>query len=187
MLRFAPLAFLTLTAFTGCAGCGKSAAKQEPPASAPAGPEKISVPGPSAEKESAPAPPAQDNPQFHLKDEEGTLTVAKVDAKVGSEATASIKVQPAVGYHVSQDFPIELKLEAPDGIKLSKTPLTAGGRDKSKGDAETLTEQLLEFGVKVTANTAGTYEIKGMFKFGVCDKDSCHPKKQPITIQLAAK
>ena len=25
----------------------------------------------------------------------------------------------------------------------------------------------------------GSYEIKGMFKFGVCDKDSCHPKKQP--------
>jgi hypothetical protein len=185
MLRSAPLAFLVLFTISGFAGCGKPATKQEAPTNGSVGPEKIAVPG-SNQQVSA-TPPAPDNPQFHLKDEEGTLTVDKVDAKVGSEAVASIKVQPATGYHVSQDYPIELKLDAPDGIKVAKTPLTAGGRDKSKGDAQTLTEQLLEFAVKATADKPGTYEIKGMFKFGVCDQDSCHPKKQPITIQIAAK
>ena len=72
------------------------------------------------------------------------------------------------------------------GVTLTKTELTAGGRDKTQGDADTLSEQLLAFGVKATADKPGAYEIKGTFKFGVCDKDSCHPKRQPITIVVAA-
>ena len=55
------------------------------------------------------APP---NPAFFLKPEEGTLTVDKAEGKVGSEATANIKVSPATGYHVSTDFPIKLTLDA---------------------------------------------------------------------------
>ncbi len=71
-------------------------------------------------------------------------------------------------------------------MKLAKVELTAGGRDKAQGDAQTLTEQLVAFSVKATADKAGAFEIKGVFKFGVCDKDSCHPKKQPITITVNA-
>ncbi len=50
----------------------------------------------------------------------------------------------------------------------------------------TLSEQKVAFDVKGTADKPGTYEIKGTFKFGVCDKDSCHPKKQPITLTCTA-
>ena len=180
------------------AACSKSAGNQDKTA-APAAPEKVAVPGsgdkvavPGAGSGSAAATPAAtpaapDNPQFHLKPEEGTLTVGNAEGAAGSEATATVKVEPAPGYHVSPDFPIKLTLEAPEGVKLAKTELKAGGHDKSQGDAAQFNEHLLEFDVKATPEKAGTYEIKGTFRFGVCDKDSCHPKKQPITIQVAAK
>ena len=174
--------------------CGKSAGNQDTGSKAapPANTEKVAVPG--AGSGSAPvameqgkAPPAPDNPQFHLQPEEGTLTIEKVDGKPCSDTTANVKVEPAAGYHMSMEYPIKLALEAPEGVKLPKAELTAGGSSKSAGDAKTYTEKLLEFDVKSSADKPGSYEIKGTFKFGVCDKESCHPKKQPITIQIACK
>jgi hypothetical protein len=169
--------------------CGKSAGNQDTGSKAapPSGPEKIVVPG----SDNTPTPVEQakapDNPQFHLQPEEGTLTIEKVDGKPCSDTTANVKVEPAAGYHVSMEYPIKLALEAPDGVKLPKAELTAGGSSKSAGDAKTYSEKMLEFDVKSSADKPGSYEIKGTFKFGVCDKESCHPKKQPITIQIACK
>jgi len=120
-----------------------------------------------------------DDPKKHIQPEEGTLAIGKAEGKSGAEATAQISVTPASGYHVSVDFPTELKLEAPAGVKLAKTTF-------SKTEIDKLSEQGLQIAVKATADKAGAYEIKGCFKFGVCDKESCHPKKQPIAIQVAA-
>jgi hypothetical protein len=196
MLRAAALALVMISA------CGKSASNQdkEKPTT-PSGEEVIAVPG--AAKGGAPTvggattaegavqatgTPAQtpDDPRFHLQPDEGALTVDKGEAKAGAEATAAVKLAPATGYHIATDYPIKLTLEAPAGVTLAKTELTAGGRNKVQGDAQTLSEQSLAFAVKATADKAGAYEIKGVFKFGICEKDSCHPKKQPITITVAA-
>jgi hypothetical protein len=129
-----------------------------------------------------PTPPL-DDPKLHLQPEEGTLTVDKLEGKAGTEASARVQVTPAPGYHMSTEFPAKLTLEAPAGIKLAKAEQSAGKGEK--GDAEAFSEQALAFAVKATADKAGTYEIKGWFKFGVCNKESCHPKKQPIAIAVA--
>lgn len=172
--------------------CGKSASNQDKDRGAtPPGEETIAVPTEAkgaVPEGAAPEPAAAnaDDPRFHLKPEEGTITIDKGEGKVGSEAMAAVKLAPSTGYHVATDYPIKLTLEAPAGVKLEKTEFTAGGRNKVQGDAQTLTEQALAFAVKATADKAGAYEIKGVFKFGICEKDSCHPKKQPITISVAA-
>ncbi|HUS29710.1 MAG TPA: protein-disulfide reductase DsbD domain-containing protein [Kofleriaceae bacterium] len=181
--------------------CGKSASKQDnTKATTPSGEEVIQVPGSkggpavgavegagpddgNVQATGAGAPP---NPAFFLKPEEGTLTVDKAEGKAGAESTAKLSVAPAKGYHMATDYPIKLELEPTAGVTLQKAKLEAGGRNKVQGDAETLSEQSLAFAVKATAEKAGTYEIKGTFKFGICEKDSCHPKKQPVTITVAA-
>lgn len=176
------------------AACGKPASKPETKTTTPSGEEKIAVPGTTADTKGAPegagsAEPTGanlDDPRFHLQPEEGTITVDKGEGKAGAAATAAVKLAPATNYHIATDYPIKLTLEAPAGVKLEKTEMTAGGRNKAQGDAQTLSEQALAFAVKATADKAGAYEIKGVFKFGICEKDSCHPKKQPITITVAA-
>jgi hypothetical protein len=204
MSRFLVLALL----MGGCAACGngsKSAAEQQK--SPPGGEEKIAVPGAKGSTEgaavgnaagtgttgAAPEGLTQDkydkavaNAQFHLKPEEGTLTASKAEGKAGAAIAAEVKLAPGAGFHVSTDYPIKLKLLQPDGVKLEKTVLTAGGSSKSQGDAEMLTEQALAFAVKLTPEKSGTFEVKGLFTFGVCEADSCHPRTQPITIQVAA-
>jgi hypothetical protein len=126
------------------------------------------------------------NPAFNLQPTEGTLTVARAETKAGAATTAEIKLAPASGYHVATDYPIKLWLEPPTGVKVDKTFLTAGGRSKAQGDAATLSEQALAFAIKATPEAAGSFEITGVLSFGICEKDSCHPKTQPITIQVAA-
>ena len=174
-MRRLGIGFLVL--FAGCSGCSKSSADKPaapPPAAEPATP----AGAPTAK------PQPVDDPHFHLQPEEGTLTIDKASAKAGSEASAAIKVAPGSGYHLSTDFPIKLTLEPPDGVKLAKAELVAG--KGQKGDADAFSEQQLAFTVKATADKPGSYEVKGWFRFGVCDKDSCHPKRQPIAIAVAA-
>ena len=181
--RLFPVLALALAA---CAGCHKSATTQEPTAAAPASgaPEHIAVPGGD---KPMPIATVVDDPKQHLQPNEGTLTVDPGQGKAGTELTASVKVAPAPGYHVSMEYPVSLALQAPDGVTLAKSTLTAGGRDGTAGDAAAFTEKGLAFDVKATPAKPGDYQIKGWFKFGVCDANSCHPKKQPITIALAAK
>jgi hypothetical protein len=191
MSRVLVLALL-IGSFAACGNGSKSPADQ--PKTGASGEEKIAVPGAKGGAASADtgAQPTgagignADDPRFHLKPEEGAITVDKAEGKVGAEATAGLKLAPATGYHVATDYPIKLVLEAPAGVKLAKTELAAGGRNKDQGDAATLSEQSLAFAIKATAEKAGSYEIKGVFKFGICEKESCHPKKQPVTITVAA-
>lgn len=163
--------------------CGKkSAGNQEKEPSPPPGPQPTKdVPAPTPQAGCGSA----DDPKFFLKPDEGTLTIDKVDASAGAQATAGVKVSPATGYHMSTDFPISLCLEPPAGVTVAKTTFSSG--KGQQGDADQFSEQALAFSVKATAEKPGSYEVKGIFKFGVCDKESCHPKKQPITITVAAK
>jgi hypothetical protein len=183
MIRIASLALLL------AAACGSSKSEGNQDKSPPAGgTETVKVPVDNAPGSKGGATvgqaPTVDDPKKHLQPDEGTMEIGKAEGKAGSEVVAMIKVTPATGYHVSTDFPTELTLEPPAGVKLAKATFTAG--KGQQGDADKLTEQALQLSVKATPEKAGAYEIKGWFKFGVCDKESCHPKKQPIAIQVAA-
>jgi hypothetical protein len=192
MLRAMSRLFVLAVVFVaGCSGCAGSKPDPTSTGSSEAKTEQIKVPGggnstPGAPHNGAVTGAPTDDPRFHLKPDDGTLTIEKAEAKAGAEATANLKLAPATGFHVATDYPIKITLEPAAGLTLAKVELSAGGRDKVKGDADTLSEQMLTFAIKATAEKAGAYEIKGTFKFGVCDKDSCHPKKQPITITVAA-
>ena len=177
----------------GCGGCGKSTPQGEGTSPATSGKvDRVAVPtgdeGMVTKNAGSAAAPQSDEARFHLHPDEGTLTVDKAEGKAGSELTSNIKVTPAGAYHVNVEFPIKLTLEPPAGVKLAKSELTAGGMDKVQGDAVAFSEQALAFAVKATADKAGTYDIKGTFKFAVCTNNNtqCLAKKQPITVTVAA-
>ena len=41
--------------------------------------------------------------------------------------------------------------------------------------------------LKLTPAKTGSYTVNASFKFAVCDKDQCLPKKEQIAIVVAAK
>jgi hypothetical protein len=108
----------------------------------------------------------------HLRAEQGTLRVTGTD----------VTLTAATGWHIATDYNIKLYLEPSDGVSLERAPLTAGGRSKASGDASVLSEQTLTF--RVAARGKG--EIAGILSFGICEADSCHPRLQPITINVTA-
>lgn len=169
------------------AACSSKPATNNDPALPAAGTasNRIAVPGATGSAPVTPPPPT-DDARFQLQADEGTLTIDKAEGKAGADLVANIKVTPAAGRHVSMEFPIKITLEPTDGVTLAKTELDAGGTAKAQGDASAFSEQQLAFAVHATATKPGSYEVKGVMKFGVCDAESCHPKKQPITIAVAA-
>ena len=178
------------------AACSKSAGNQDTQSKAPpGGTDKIAVPGGEGTAKGPAiggAGPATGGPggdeRSRLHAEEGKLAIdAPADAKAGAETTAKITVTPGAGYHVNTEYPIKLTLAPTDGVAVAKAEFTAGGHDKSKGDADALDEQKLTFSVKVTPAKTGSYTVNGTFKFAVCDKDQCLPKKEQIAIVVAAK
>jgi len=193
-LLLIPLLAIALTTYS----CGKSASSQDKDTgpTATGTPEKVQFPdeggpatgGPGAMKKGAtPAiggAPVASGSMLHA--DEGTMTIDKAAGKVGTELTSNITVTPSNDFHVNVDFPTKITLEAPDGVKLMKAELTAGGSSKAQGDASAFSEKSMAFAVKATAEKPGSYEIKGTFKFAVCKVDQCFPKKQAITITVAA-
>jgi DsbC/DsbD-like thiol-disulfide interchange protein len=183
MVRFAILATLL---FSACTNNNQGA--ESAPADKDIG-HKVAVAGDKAATGARGATQmTADANRLRLKPNEGTVAVeAPVDARAGSEATARITMTPGTGYHVNTRYPIVLTLQSPAGIKLAKAAFKAGGRDSAKGDAEVLDEHQLVLAVKMTADTSGSYTIRGSFDFGVCENDLCLTKKEPIAIAVAAK
>lgn len=178
----------------GAAACSKSkeSAQRGGSQESPALTGGVGDPAPA--KEVAPgagaaptAPVTADDARFHLQANEGTLAVTMpAGAKAGAETTAKIVVTPGADYHINVEYPTKLTVDTTAGVQLAKPVQTAGGADKAKGDADAFGERELAFAVKLTPAAPGSYTLKGSFKFAVCDKDQCLPKKELITIQVAA-
>lgn len=182
-------------AVLGLAACSKSAGSQDQstaPVKSGAG-ERIAVPG------SAVVPPPTMNtgggtetamgkepagsgaaPAAAGADTSFTLTIEPFAGAAGAAAAGSIKIVPGKGFHVNQDFPVKLTLEAPAGVTLAKAV-------QEKPDATKFDDDNVIFSVKATAAAAGTYNIKGKFKFAVCTASTCDPKSVPVDIAFAVK
>ena len=100
---------------------------------------------------------------------------------------AEIKLVPAAGFHLATNYNIKLYLDAPKGSLVPKSYFEAGGRKEAKGDAAVLTEQELQFKVKVVVASEGSFDILGVLKFGICEAETCRPKTQPLTITATGK
>jgi len=175
---------VSLAALVSAAGCSKSAGSQEKTA-APAQPipegtgEKIAVPGGAPMAMKAPAA-ADAVPAATGADTSFTLTVAPLNGAAGAATAGVVTVVPGKGFHVNVDFPVKLTLEPPAGVTIEKAV-------QEKPDAAKFDENNLIFNVKATAASAGTYAIKGKFKFAVCTPSTCDPKMVPVEIALAVK
>jgi hypothetical protein len=120
-----------------------------------------------------PATPAKADASYVLK-------IDSPPAKKGQKAVAKIKITPGSGYHVNKEFPTTVALNAPAGITLEKSKLTAK-------DATKLEEQAAEFDIAYTAAQPGKKTVTGEIKFAVCSPTSCDPKKSPLSFDVDVK
>jgi hypothetical protein len=102
------------------------------------------------------------------------------DVAAGAAATARLIITPGKGYKMNKDFPTKLTLEPPSGVSVDKASMVLA-------DAESFDEHKLVFAVKATPSASGVYTIPGKIKFAVCTDATCDPKRQEVSIRVAAK
>jgi hypothetical protein len=116
-----------------------------------------------------------------LADSDYALTISAPSAKMSAKAVAKIKIQPKGKYHINQDFPTKLTIDASSGVKLEKTKLTSK-------DAVKFEESAAEFEIAFTPASAGKKSFNGELKFAVCEgEQSCVPKSTPISFTVDVK
>lgn len=180
-------------AIVGLAACSKSAGSQDqstaPVKSAATEGERIAVPGsavvaPPTMNTGAPASMGTKTAGSAAvpagADTSYTLTIDPFSGAPGAAVAGNLKIVPGKGFHINKDFPVKLTLEAPAGVTLAKSV-------QEQPDATKFDDDNLIFSVKATAATAGTYNIKGKFKFAVCTASTCDPKALPVDIALVVK
>lgn len=128
---------------------------------------------PTKAPEKAPAKAPAAGPNYEIS------TTPQGPFKVGGEGRVDVRLAGRNGYHVNQEFPIELALQAPEGAKLAKTKLV-------RGDATTFEEAQAVFAVAVTPESPGRKALHGTLNFSVCNPQNCLLERQDVSVEIEA-
>lgn len=157
----------------------------------------------SACERGAPAPKAteHDHSQHHLDDpsaklpaqgvkpaepagpsvETGSflLAVTPADARysIGKAGQVEIALQGRGDWHVNQEYPIRVDLNADSGVALQKTELV-------KGDAEEFGDEKVRFLAGVEPTEVGEHELTCDVSFAMCTEENCILEKRTVALQL---
>jgi hypothetical protein len=177
MQRAAILAFVLVAAgWSACTKQTTEAVDPGPTTGAGGTGEKVRVPGGSYKGSDIGGAPEGTGPD--------TSFAVKVNppapSTAGAEAVARVVVTPGPGWKMNHEYPTELALTPPDGVKVQKALLELG-------DVAKLEDNELAFDVKLVSTKPGTYKVGGQLKFAVCTPETCDPKKQTIAFDLVAK
>jgi hypothetical protein len=120
----------------------------------------------------------------------GTATLARaediyelkkgdVKATVGAKSTTSLTIAAKSGWHVNEEAPMSLKLQADPGITIDKPRL-------SRADLAQQTKELARFDVAFTATEPGKKVINGEASFVMCQASTCKPVKEKVAFAVEA-
>jgi len=112
---------------------------------------------------------------------DGTYVVSKTDASatVGAKVKASVTITARNGWHINQEAPLTLKLTPAPGVALDNPKL-------GRADLALSTETEARFDVGVTLSEPGKKIIEAEAAFVLCQKDSCRPIKEKLTVSAEA-
>lgn len=174
------LAFLC----AACGACSKSSKASGPGSGSVVGPE-----GPAIGAKGGPAPVTvwpKNAPQQSIDGDGFIITFAAPDAPIGTEVMALVEVKPKKPYHLNHEYPTELSLKAPDGVKLSKETYE---NNPDKRDAKVWHDEVgvFEIGYTALAKAEGLRSIEANFLFAVCTDASCDPKTATLSIPVVTQ
>jgi hypothetical protein len=114
-------------------------------------------------------------PAFAGDTQEVRTTPAK--ATVGTKGTTSVTLAGKNGWHLNEEFPIQLKLAPAAGVTVDKGLL--GRKDLAESSKESA-----RFEVGFTASEPGQKTIDAEAHFAVCQATSCRPVTEKVVLAL---
>jgi hypothetical protein len=160
------LSLLGVLAFGACGGGGTETA-------AGAGPD-----GAGGEEEVVAGGGEGEAPSSESADANFAITAAPQGSfTVGGEGRAEVTLEGRNGYHVNEEYPIQLTLRPPAGVEVAKTTL-------AREDASTFEEARAVFPVTLTPRQAGRHEVAGELSFSVCNPQNCLMERRPVSFAV---
>jgi hypothetical protein len=105
------------------------------------------------------------------------VSVKAPAAKASARSVATISVTPKGAFHVNTEYPVKLKVNAPDGVTLEKDTLRGP-------DAKRFEKAGLDFEVAFTAAAGGKKSFTGELKFAVCTDTECKPTTEKVSFDV---
>jgi hypothetical protein len=105
------------------------------------------------------------------------VRASQAKATVGAKGSTSVTLAGKNGWHLNEEFPIQLKLTPGAGVTVDKGLL--GRKDLAES-----TKESARFDVAFTANEAGAKTIDAEAHFAVCQASSCRPVTEKVVLAL---
>ena len=105
------------------------------------------------------------------------MTPAQPKYRVGKGGQVEIALEGRGDWHVNQEYPIRVALEATPGLTLPK-------RELVKGDASEFGEEKARFLAAVEPRAKGDHEVKCDVSFAMCTEENCVLEKRTVAMRL---
>lgn len=130
----------------------------------------------------APAEPAANTDQPagpRIETASFLLEVGSPEAKygVGRAGEVEIEIEGRGEWHVNQDYPIRVDLEAGPGAGLQR-------RELVKGDAKEFNEDRVRFVAALQPTKAGSHEVKCDVSFAMCTEENCVLENRTVAMRV---
>jgi hypothetical protein len=127
-----------------------------------------------------PAEPKADEPAGP-KIETGAFLLAVAPAQpkysAGKAGELEIALESRGDWHVNQEYPIRVDIEAAPGVAIPKAELV-------KDDAKEFGEQKVRFLAPIEPTTAGKHEVTCDVSFAMCTEENCILEKRTVAMEL---
>ena len=80
-------------------------------------------------------------------------------------------------WHLNQDFPFGVDIQAPDGVTLPKASF-------GKTDAASFADEGARVDVPLTPTAGGEHMVQAEVRFAICNPQSCIPKTETVALAL---
>jgi len=109
-----------------------------------------------------------------------SLTISTERPATAGQATEVLVVlTPRMGFKVNQEFPISLRVKAPEDVDVPDASL-------DKSDA-TVSSTRAEFRVAMTPRATGDKNLTFSLRFAVCTEKTCEPRKETVDFKLRVR
>ncbi|MEM8610004.1 MAG: hypothetical protein AAGF92_23130 [Myxococcota bacterium] len=120
----------------------------------------------------APAGPRVETDTFLLE-----VTSPDADLSVGKEGALAIAIEGRGDWHVNQEYPIRIDLEADPGAGLRQTKL-------EKGDAKEFNEEKATFLASLEPVETGKHAVNCNVSFALCTEENCVLERRTVAMHV---
>jgi hypothetical protein len=96
---------------------------------------------------------------------------------IGEKSRIAIVLLPRGQYHINQQYPTSVTLDAPKTLSIEKTRFV-------RNDASEFSEQRAKFDIPFSSSEKGEHKLNAQVSFAVCTSKTCVPFQKNLSVTV---